>query len=125
MFLPIFAPRSFMANDFRLFASGKNVVFIAAGGIKIGHRSMIGHGSQIITAGHNIPPKRAPMRFTGAYLKEVVIENDVWLGAGVIVLPGVTIGEGAIVGAGAVVTKDIPPFAVVAGVPAEIIRMRD
>ena len=50
------------------------------------------------------------------------IGDDVWIGAGAIILPGVTIGEGAVVGAGAVVTKDIPPFAIVVGNPAKIIR---
>ncbi len=54
----------------------------------------------------------------------VKIGNDVFIGANVIVLPGVTIGDGAIVGAGAVVSADVPPYAIVAGVPAKIIRYR-
>jgi len=52
----------------------------------------------------------------------IKIGDDVWIGAGAIILPGVTIGEGAIIGAGAVVTKDVPPFAVVAGNPARILK---
>ena len=52
----------------------------------------------------------------------VVIEDDAWLGTNAVVLPGVTVGRGAIVGAGAVVTTDVPPFTVVAGVPARVIR---
>jgi acetyltransferase-like isoleucine patch superfamily enzyme len=55
-------------------------------------------------------------------IKEVIIEDDVWIGANVIVLKGVTIGNGSIVGAGSVVTKDIPPMVVVAGNPAKIIK---
>lgn len=55
----------------------------------------------------------------------ITIEDDAWLGAGAIVLPNVTIGEGAIVAAGAVVTKDVPAFTVVGGVPAEIIKRMD
>lgn len=55
---------------------------------------------------------------------EVMLGHDVWIGHGAMVMPGVRIGEGAAVGAGAVVTKDVPPFAVVAGVPARVIRMR-
>ena len=56
--------------------------------------------------------------------KDVYIGNDVWIGSSVKVMPGVSIGDGAVVGAGAVVTKDVPPYAIVAGVPARIIRYR-
>ncbi len=52
----------------------------------------------------------------------VVIEDDAWLGTNAVVLPGVTVGRGAVVGAGAVVTRDIPPYTVVAGVPARVVR---
>ena len=53
---------------------------------------------------------------------KITIESDAWIGAGAIILPNVTIGRGAVVGAGAVVTKDVPPYTVVAGVPAKEIR---
>ncbi len=56
--------------------------------------------------------------------KRVVVGNDVWIGARAMIMGGVTIGDGAVVGAGAIVTKDVPPFAVVGGVPAKIIRYR-
>ncbi|MBE3099927.1 MAG: acyltransferase [Planctomycetes bacterium] len=55
--------------------------------------------------------------------RPITVEDDAWVGAGVIILPNVTIGRCAIVGAGAVVTKDVPPFAVVAGVPAKVLRI--
>jgi acetyltransferase-like isoleucine patch superfamily enzyme len=103
----------------------KDVIVVAIGGMNIGDRTMIGHGSKLISSGHKIPENRESMRFSGAYLKEVTIEDDAWLGTQVVILPGVTIGRGAVVAAGAVVTKDVPPFAVVGGVPATIIKMRD
>lgn len=56
--------------------------------------------------------------------KQVTIGNDVWIGTRAMVLDGVSVGDGAIIGAGAVVTKDVPPYAIVAGVPAKIIRFR-
>lgn len=56
--------------------------------------------------------------------KRVVVGNDVWIGQCVMVMGGVTIGDGAVIGAGAIVTKDVPPYAIVAGVPAKIIRYR-
>jgi virginiamycin A acetyltransferase len=58
-------------------------------------------------------------------LKEVVIEDDVWLGYNVTVLPGVTIGQGSVIGAGSVVTSDIPPYTVAVGNPAKVIKTRE
>ena len=60
----------------------------------------------------------------GMRVSEVVIGNDVWIGKRVIIMPGVKVGDGVIIGAGAVVTKDVPDFAIVGGVPAKIIRYR-
>lgn len=93
--------------------------FQDTGGITIGDGSLIGHGSTLTTLNHNVDPdRRADM--TPA---PIVIGSRVWLGAAVTVVPGVTIGDGAIVGAGAVVTKDVPTGAIVAGVPAKLVRM--
>ncbi|MNI40841.1 Chloramphenicol acetyltransferase [compost metagenome] len=58
------------------------------------------------------------------YNQKIVIGNDVWIGANAVILPGVTLGDGAVIGAGAVVTKDVPPYAIVGGVPAKVIRYR-
>ncbi|GAB2773304.1 sugar O-acetyltransferase [Terrabacter koreensis] len=92
--------------------------FQDTGGIRIGEGTLIGHGSTLTTLNHAVDPdRRADM-----VPAPVVIGRKVWLGAGVTVVPGVTIGDGAIVGAGAVVTKDVPADAVVAGVPARLIR---
>lgn len=104
---------------------GKDAILITDGGLRIGHRAMIAHGSKLITEGHRVPPGRERMRFSGRDLAAVVIENDVWIATQAVILPGVTVGEGSVVAAGAVVTKDVPPFAIVGGVPAQLIRMRD
>lgn len=69
---------------------------------------------------HNADFQNSPLRDNGA----VTIGNDVWIGANVILLPGVTIGDGAVIAAGAVVTKDVEPYAVVGGVPARLIKYR-
>lgn len=65
-------------------------------------------------------------RYTESEKKEekIIIGNDVWIGKNVTVMGGVTIGDGAVIGTGAIVTKDVPPYAVVAGIPAKVIRMR-
>lgn len=59
-----------------------------------------------------------------ATIGEVIIEDDVWIGAGAKILSGITVGKGAVIGANAVVTSDIPPYAIVGGVPARIIKYR-
>ena len=57
--------------------------------------------------------------------REVVIEDDAWIGTHAIIMPGVTIGRGAVVGAGCVVTKDVAPYSVVVGIPGELLKMRE
>lgn len=102
-----------------------NVTMVAAGGVSIGNRAMIGHGSIILSTGHHVPSGRGSMRFTPPTEAPVRLEDDVWIGARAVVLPGVTIGSGAIIGAGAVVSRYLPPYAVAAGVPAKVIRIRE
>jgi acetyltransferase-like isoleucine patch superfamily enzyme len=104
---------------------GKNVFinigcrFQDTGGISIGDGTLIGHGSTLTTLNHDVDPDRRAAMVPAP----IVIGRKVWLGAAVTVLPGVTIGDGAIIGAGAVVTKNVPANAIVAGVPAKLIRM--
>lgn len=93
---------------------GEFVLIRASGGVTIGDRVLIASHAVIATRTH---PKGLP-RYGVNIDKPIVIEDDVWIGAGAIILPGVTIKKGAIVGAGAVVTKDVEAFATVAGVPA-------
>jgi acetyltransferase-like isoleucine patch superfamily enzyme len=92
--------------------------FQDAGGITIGDGTLIGHGSTLTTLNHGLDPNRRADMVPAP----IVIGRKVWLGASVTVVPGVTIGDGAIVGAGAVVTRDVPSNAIVAGVPAKLIR---
>lgn len=95
------------------------------GEITIGNGVMIGPYCLIYTCNHNTKDLSVPMFKQGMdVMKPVVIEDDVWIGGRVIILPGVHIGTGAIIGAGAVVTKDVPEYAIVAGNPAKIIRYR-
>lgn len=103
---------------------GKNVFINAGckfqdqGGIYIGDGALIGHNAVLATINHLENPKlRASMTFNPIH-----IGKNVWLGANVTVLPGITIGDGCIIAAGSVVTKDVPENMVAAGVPAKIIR---
>ena len=80
--------------------------------------------SPIFTERHNSTKHQWTDVQTDNPFKRVTVGNDVWIGTGVMVMGGVTIGDGAVIGAGAIVTKDVPPYAVVAGVPAKIIRYR-
>ncbi|MDL2220468.1 sugar O-acetyltransferase [Eubacteriales bacterium OttesenSCG-928-N14] len=121
--------------SFRLFPPfysdcGKNItigkrVFINSGcrfqdqgGITIGDDCLIGHNVVLATLNHGFAPEqRGDM-----YPAPITIENNVWLGANVTILPGVRIGENAIVAAGAVVTKDVPANTIVGGIPAKVLR---
>lgn len=91
--------------------------------ILLGNFVLMGPGVRIHATNHSAD-LHLPMMLQPLREADVVIEDDVWLGANVIVTSGVRIGRGAIVAAGAVVTKDVPPYAIVGGVPAKVLRMR-
>jgi acetyltransferase-like isoleucine patch superfamily enzyme len=105
---------------------GQQCFFHAAGGISIAERVGIGPGVKILTSSHTLEgvPRTTPIFSAPVELAPVRIERGADLGVGAIILPGVTVGEGAQVGAGSVVTRDVPPFAVVAGSPARVLRER-
>ena len=122
-------------DTFRLFPPfyadfGKNItigkdVFINSGchfqdqgGITIGDGSLIGHNEVLATVNHDLDPKNNRK----THYAPIIIGNHVWIGSNATVVPGVTIGEWSVVAAGAVVTKDVPPFTVVGGLPARILK---
>lgn len=105
--------------------SGLGVNCDLSGDVIIGKYVMMGPEVAIYSKNHNFVIKSKPMMLQGyTESKPVIIEDNVWIGRRVIVLPGVTLGEGCIVGAGAIVTKNVKPFTIVAGNPAKFIGNR-
>lgn len=94
------------------------------GGIYIGNNVLIASHSSLFSSNHNFENVSKPIRLQGESKLGIRISDDVWIGSGARILDGVKIGTGAVIAAGAVVTKDIPDYAVVAGVPAKIIKLR-
>lgn len=92
------------------------------GGVDIADLVMIGPNVNIITTGHPVEP---PLRRAYIEGKPIAIEKNVWIATGATILGGVTVGENSVVAAGAVVTNDVPPNSLVAGVPAKVIRSLD
>ena len=105
---------------------GKNVFINACchfqdhGGVTLGDGCQIGHNVVFATLNHGFAPEDR----STTYPAPIVLKKNVWVGSNATILSGVTIGENAIVGAGSVVTKDVPDWAIVAGVPAKIIKYR-
>jgi acetyltransferase-like isoleucine patch superfamily enzyme len=103
-----------------------NCMLISETELSVGKNVLIAGMSYLIAGGNHgtlrtdIPIIRQPMVQKGG----IKIEDNAWIGAGVVVLDGVTVGHDAVVGAGSVVTRSIPPFAIAAGVPAKVVKMR-
>lgn len=105
--------------------SGIGIASRIYGRVSIGDNVLMGPEVIILTSGHRYENADVLIRNQGRLPeKPVYIGNDVWIGARAIILPGVRIEDGAVIGAGAVVTKDVPPYTVVGGVPAEVIKHR-
>ena len=106
---------------------GKNVfinhdcTFLDIGGITIEDDVLIGPKVNLITESHPLNPTERK----ALLVKPIVIKRNVWIGAGAIILPGVTVGENSVVAAGATVAKEVPANSVVAGIPAKVIRNID
>lgn len=93
--------------------------------IKIGNYVMIGPNTTFVAQNHATSDWSSPMIFNKNYeRKNIVVEEDVWIGANVTILAGVTVGRGSVIGAGSVVTKDIEQYSIYAGIPAKKIRDR-
>lgn len=97
-------------------AIGSFVHIWGHGGVTIGNRVLIASHNTITSLTHDYSGEN--VRFGKIIAKPVVIEDDVWIGANSVIMPGITIGKGAIVGAGSIVTKNVEPYAIVAGNPA-------
>lgn len=105
--------------------SGLGVDAEIHGPVTIGDDVMMGPRCTILTRNHRIGDVTVPMNQQGfADYQPVVVEDDVWIGANVTIMPGVRIGTGSVLAAGAVVAHDVPPFSIVGGVPAKVLRDR-
>ena len=92
------------------------------GPVDIGNHVNLAQGITVTALNHNFSDTNKRIDEQGVSTNPVTIEDDVWVGANAVILPGVTIGEHSVVAAGAVVTKDVPPHSLVAGVPAKVIK---
>ncbi|MBE6270779.1 MAG: acyltransferase [Prevotella ruminicola] len=92
------------------------------GPVKIGNHVNLAQGITVTALNHNFTDSNKRIDEQGISTNAVSIEDDVWIGANAVILPGVTIGNHCVVAAGAVVTKDVPPHSLVAGVPAKVIK---
>ena len=137
MFLRSIGKNVFIANNFHCIhpenvSIGSNVFInhhvelsTHSSPIIIGDNVQLAPYVTLMSAMHEYANTDIPMiQQTGFISKPITIEDDVWIGLRAIILPGVTIHKGAVVGAGAVVTKDVPSYAVVGGVPAKLIKFR-
>ncbi len=94
------------------------------GKIKIGNYVHTGANVMMFAFNHSIDEIDIPTKLQDYYDADVVIEDDVWIGAGSVIVAGITIGKGSIIGSNSVVTKDVPPYSVAAGIPAKVIKSR-
>jgi acetyltransferase-like isoleucine patch superfamily enzyme len=93
--------------------------------VSIGRECVIADRVMMIDFDHGVVDVERPIRLQGIYKRDVRVGHNVWIGYGACILRGVTVGDNAVIGTNAVVTRDVPANAVVAGVPARVIRMRE
>ncbi|MBE5898610.1 MAG: sugar O-acetyltransferase [Lachnospiraceae bacterium] len=117
---PFYCDYGFNISIGENFFANFNTVFIDCSRIVIGNNVMFGPNCCIDGASHPTDSIRRNAGFEYAY--PITIEDDVWLGSGVHIMPGITIGRGCVIGAGSIVTKDIPPYSLAVGNPCHVIR---
>lgn len=93
--------------------------------VVIGDNVQTGPNVCFYAANHNYENPSIPIKEQGYYEADIIVEDDVWIGANSIITSGVKIGKGSVVGAGSVVTKDIPPYSIAVGSPAKVIKKRE
>jgi len=103
---------------------GHRCLMYGHAGIQIGRDVLLANDVQLICGNHTFSRRDVPIRAQPPEGKPIVVEDDVWLGASVIVLGGVTVGRGSVVGAGSVVTRSLPPYSIARGVPAKVVGVR-
>ena len=103
------------------FLANYNVTILDRAIVTVGDDVLIAPGAVITTVNHSLSPEKRRANICTAL--PITIGDNVWIGANCTILPGVTIGEGAVIAAGAVVNRDVPPRAIVGGVPAKVLRM--
>jgi len=108
---------NYVQNNWGCYISGE-------GGLEIGDRVLIGPRVLILSAGHGYLDDRRLIQEQGLTHGRIVIEEDVWIGGGSVILQGVRLGRGCVVGGGSTVVKDVPPYGVAAGAPARVVKWR-
>lgn len=140
--LDLFPFKRFQVGDYSIIED-YTLIANACGDVIMGEKVLVGIGSKLtgpVTLGNNIllaqnvlisglnhdfEDPSVPIVHQGYSVSEIVVEDGVWIGGGAIITPGVRIGRNAVVGAGSVVTKDVPPYSVVVGNPAKVVKQYD
>ena len=104
---------------------GQDCTISAYQSVVIGEECVIADRAMFIDFDHGIVEVERPIRLQGIYMRDVEVGSNVWVGYGVCVLRGTRVGDNSVLGTGSVVTRDVPANAVVAGVPAKVLRMRE
>jgi len=104
---------------------GQDCTISAYQSVRIGRECIVADRVMLIDFDHGVTEVERPIRLQGIYKRDVSVGNNVWIGYGACLLRGVSVGDNSIVGTSAVVTADVPANAVVAGIPARVLRMRD